>query len=300
MQAVGGTINTVENVADGKYGAAILDGVGVLGNVALMTRACFTCDMQVLTRRGWVRWDELRVGDEVACCDENNPYGTIEYRPVEELFVTRAPIWHVQVQGRLIRTTSDHRIFVWGKDWVAARRLEAGDRLRSADGQEVAVEGVFDTGLEETVYNCRVQDYSTYFVGGEDWGFSVWAHNVCIMNEQLQESLGPLGKRVIDLAKNDPSQRGVLSIVRAMKQDGSIVDIVVNSSRRMVSPAVRDAMSAGEIAIKGTLRHAETSGLLYAARQGWQPLEVAASIPICQRCANWIRRFGAIPVSPLA
>jgi hypothetical protein len=179
MQAVGGTINAVENMVDGKYGAAILDGVGVLGNMALMTRACFTGDMHVLTRRGWVRWDELKVGDKVACCDENNPHGTIEYRPVEELFVTRAPIWHVQVQGRVIRTTADHPIFVWGKGWVAARRLEPGDRLCSDDGQVVAVEAVSDTELEEPVYNCRVAEYHTYFVGGANWGFSVWAHNNC-------------------------------------------------------------------------------------------------------------------------
>jgi hypothetical protein len=27
------------------------------------------------------------------------------------------------------------------------------------------------------VYNLRVSDYHTYFVGCLDWGFSVWAHN---------------------------------------------------------------------------------------------------------------------------
>ncbi|MCZ2340833.1 MAG: HINT domain-containing protein, partial [Bacteroidales bacterium] len=31
----------------------------------------------------------------------------------------------------------------------------------------------------EVVYNLRVADWHTYFVGGEDWGFSVWAHNTC-------------------------------------------------------------------------------------------------------------------------
>jgi hypothetical protein len=28
-----------------------------------------------------------------------------------------------------------------------------------------------------TLYNLRVSDYHTYFVGCDDWGFSVWAHN---------------------------------------------------------------------------------------------------------------------------
>jgi len=29
----------------------------------------------------------------------------------------------------------------------------------------------------ETVYNLRVAEHHTYFVGSEAWGFSVWAHN---------------------------------------------------------------------------------------------------------------------------
>src|SRR5207302_1082184 len=29
------------------------------------------------------------------------------------------------------------------------------------------------------VYNLRISDYHTYFVGCEEWGFSVWAHNAC-------------------------------------------------------------------------------------------------------------------------
>ena len=28
-----------------------------------------------------------------------------------------------------------------------------------------------------TVYNLRVADYHTYFVGSREWGFSVWAHH---------------------------------------------------------------------------------------------------------------------------
>lgn len=36
---------------------------------------------------------------------------------------------------------------------------------------------MFDTGCWETVYNFRVADWHTYFVGCDEWGFSVWAHN---------------------------------------------------------------------------------------------------------------------------
>jgi len=54
-----------------------------------------------------------------------------------------------------------------------------GDALRSHDGRWLAVEGVRGTGRAEAVYNCRAAEYHTYFVGCDEWGFSVWAHNSC-------------------------------------------------------------------------------------------------------------------------
>ena len=39
------------------------------------------------------------------------------------------------------------------------------------------VERMTKTGRTEKVYNVRVVEDHTYFVGGEAWGFSVWVHN---------------------------------------------------------------------------------------------------------------------------
>jgi hypothetical protein len=41
----------------------------------------------------------------------------------------------------------------------------------------VKVDALGDTLDVTTVYNIRVRDYHTYFVGCPEWGFSVWAHN---------------------------------------------------------------------------------------------------------------------------
>src|SRR5262249_52766012 len=41
----------------------------------------------------------------------------------------------------------------------------------------VAVEDLLDTGEYATVYNLRVADWHTYFVGVREWQFSVWSHN---------------------------------------------------------------------------------------------------------------------------
>jgi hypothetical protein len=83
----------------------------------------------------------------------------------------------LRVGGRVIKTTAEHPFFARGKGWAAAGDLRAGDLLAGRDGRWAAVEGVLDSGAWATVYNLRVADHHTYFVGGEEWGFSVWAHN---------------------------------------------------------------------------------------------------------------------------
>jgi hypothetical protein len=99
---------------------------------------------------------------------------------VEEVFVRVGRVFHLHVGGRLIRTTAEHPFYARGRGWVAAGELRVGDELASHDGQWVAVEDRRDTGEVETVYNLRVADYHTYFVGCDEWGFSVWAHNTYI------------------------------------------------------------------------------------------------------------------------
>jgi hypothetical protein len=55
--------------------------------------------------------------------------------------------------------------------------LRVGDRLLGEKGDWLVIEALEDTGTHETVYNLRVADFHTYFVGCEEWGWSVWAHN---------------------------------------------------------------------------------------------------------------------------
>ena len=54
--------------------------------------------------------------------------------------------------------------------------MVAGTHLRTEAGW-VELQEVFDTECYEPVYNLRVADYHTYFVGAEEWESGVWAHN---------------------------------------------------------------------------------------------------------------------------
>ena len=86
-------------------------------------------------------------------------------------------IFHLHFGAQVIRATSEHPFYVWGKGWTEAGDMEVGDWCKSEDGQWVMLTDKLNTGELEAVYNFTVEDYHTYYVGRPEWGFSVWAHN---------------------------------------------------------------------------------------------------------------------------
>ena len=141
--------------------------------------ACFAAGTLLHTGTGYKPIEQFRVGDPILSRSEFNPNGALEIEVVEEVFVHTGKVVHLHVNGQVIRTTAEHPFWVQGKGWVAAKDLQIGDLLLSHDGQWVVVEEVYDTGEWEQVYNLRISDYHTYFVGDWERGFSVWAHNTC-------------------------------------------------------------------------------------------------------------------------
>lgn len=143
--------------------------------------------------KGWTHRNELRPGDECKLKDGEwaiyrpdlmnggsvyvKDKGWIpesELKPGDQY--EHDGVWVTFQPERAIGTTEEHPFFVKDKGWTPAGQLKEGDLLRTVDGW-VPVTGVKPTGRYETVYNLRVADYHTYFVGSEEWGFSVW----CIM-----------------------------------------------------------------------------------------------------------------------
>jgi hypothetical protein len=57
----------------------------------------------------------------------------------------------------------------------------------------VAVQELSDTGDYQELYNLRVAQYHTYFVGEEEWRFSVWAHNTSCDSFALGQELENAG-----------------------------------------------------------------------------------------------------------
>lgn len=139
--------------------------------------ACFAAGTPLLTPYGDRPIEAFRVGDELLSRAEGNPEADVEVKVVEEVFVREGLLRELGVGDRVIRTTAEHPFWVRGKGWLPARDILAGDELYGHDGRWTAVTANVDTGRWARVYNLRVADYHTYFVGGLDWEFSVWAHN---------------------------------------------------------------------------------------------------------------------------
>jgi hypothetical protein len=118
----------------------------------------------------------------------------------------------------VIKTTREHSVYVLGRDFLPAGELTRGDLLRSHDGQWVAVEEIVDRREVTTVYNLRVAEYHTYFVGAHEWGFSVWAHNACGLFDLYQVKPGQGFDRSKPSAANGKSY-----ITYVFKERGKVV-----------------------------------------------------------------------------
>jgi len=145
---------------------------------AAYTPSCFTGDTEVAVEDGFVRIDEIKVGDKVRAY--NYETGETELKEVLNVWVKETDeILHVSTaDGETIDTTTNHPFYVEEKGWVAAGDLEIGDVLVIADGDEVEVADIEIEKLAEpiTVYNLDVADFDTYFVGE----YGVLVHNSCL------------------------------------------------------------------------------------------------------------------------
>ncbi len=182
VRGVGSAINAYENYQQGNYLGAAMDATSAVFDFSAAMRACFAPEAPIVLDASGAskRADAIRVGDLILSGDEFDPEAPPQQRPVEEVFTSYARLLNVHIGSQVIRTTAEHPLYVRGKGWLRAQDLKPGDLLRSHDSRWVPVDEVLDSGEGSLVYNFRVAEYHTYFVGGEEWGFSVWAHNACV------------------------------------------------------------------------------------------------------------------------
>jgi hypothetical protein len=144
---------------------------------SVLSTGCFAAGTKLWTPEGYRNIEDIQPDDWVYARAEDNPDGPIEAKRVEKRFERTGHILHLHLpRGVLIRTTPEHPFFVKDWGWRTAGELRGGEVIRT-DAGWTTVEEVYDTDEYEPVYNVRVADYHTYFVGDAGWGFGVWAHN---------------------------------------------------------------------------------------------------------------------------
>jgi hypothetical protein len=152
-------------------------GSSVGGLVASRMVACFPAGTHLKTPTGSKPIEQFVVGDEITSRDENDVAAPLVTSRVEEIFIREAFLLNLYVGGQLIQTTSEHPFYVKGFGWLPAGELKPGDEFSTSDGNWIVVERIEEAGKWATVYNLRVADFHTYFLGHCNWDFSVWAHN---------------------------------------------------------------------------------------------------------------------------
>ena len=128
--------------------------------------ACFIAGTRVLSATGSVPIETVTAGNLVQSFDPQTQQ--VSLKEVEETFVRETMEFvHVTVGSEKITTTPEHPFYAAQKGFVKAEKLRAGDILCTVNGEYVIVEQVQHEILESpvTVYNFRVAENHTYFVG---------------------------------------------------------------------------------------------------------------------------------------
>jgi intein/homing endonuclease len=186
-------------------------------------------------------------GDWVLAQDESDPDAVPTLRQVEEVFENQAQVMVLGLGGREIETTPEHPFWVRDKGWTAAGEIETGEELRSHDGQWIPLDSRYITDNLVTVYNMRVAENHTYFVGSPLWGFSVWAHNSCdiLKVSELRGRQMPIefmGNKIKKYKRQMPSQGGYGNFLP--------IQVAIVDGKKIIIDGHHRARAAGAAGIK--------------------------------------------------
>ena len=205
--------------------------------------------------------EEIEVGDDVLARSEFDAAGPLELKRVEEKFVRVAPVMELVVRGQVITTTAEHPFYVAGEErFVPAGELTLEDQLVDSQGRPIAIDAIRVTDRLITVYNLRVADFHTYFVGGKLWQFDAWVHNA---NYNARAFAGERQARTL-LEKRDYEILATLS-----NRNGNGPDIIARNKKGKLRFFEVKTTQNGDI------------GLSPAQRKGsqayvWEQLQLAA------------------------
>ncbi len=160
------------------------------------TMKCFTAGTLIAAINGLKAIENIKTGDKVLAAGPG--YTAKEYKTVLKTFVKKTnKIIHITANGEEIISTYDHRYYVPGQGFINAIDLCIGSKLIDSENNEIVIENIFREENEQevfTVYNFKVEDFHTYYVGST----SVLVHNEDYSvppNSKLSDKLNKLLKK---------------------------------------------------------------------------------------------------------
>lgn len=151
-----------------------VNALAIFTGAATTTMKCFVAGTLILTAAGYAAIETIRAGDKVISTDPDTM--EVAEKTVLEAFAHEtAEIVHLTINGETITSTVDHPFYVQDAGFVGAVDLYIGDKLLDADGNTLLVEDVKVEKLVEPVmvYNFKVEDFHTYYVGNN----RIFVHN---------------------------------------------------------------------------------------------------------------------------
>ena len=139
------------------------------------TMSCFVAGTMVMTATGLMAIENIKVGYKVL--SEDSDTFVREYKRVEKAFSRQVNhIIHLTINGEEIITTPNHPFYVYRKGFVDASKLWINAELVDKTGNILHIDQIFRENFDKdfiAVYNIKVEEYHTYFVGKN----CIWVHN---------------------------------------------------------------------------------------------------------------------------
>lgn len=166
-------------------------------NEAGLGGKCFVAGTLVFTTMGLIPIENITTNTMVYSFDPDT--FEVSEKQVEDVFVKESSkLINIEVDGETIKTTPDHPFYVPQKGFTRAIELRAGDELYTVNGEYVVIEKIQHEILEAPVkvFNFRVADYHTYYVGNNRIG----THNLtCESSSSIEDFLN--GKKSFEEVK---------------------------------------------------------------------------------------------------
>jgi hypothetical protein len=149
--------------------------------------SCFAPGTLVWTERGLKAIEAILPGDRVL--SQHPDTGQLSYKTVIRPTVgpPSSGMSRMEIGDQELHITHAHVVWVQGKGWEIARRVNPGDRLASLQGSSTVTD-LEDRPVPPLIHNLVVQDFHTFFVG-ED---GLLVHDITYMDfRQPTQALVP-------------------------------------------------------------------------------------------------------------